>query len=63
MKSLSQGKRIAPLPAAKASDSGGERQGRTTNGIAMGKADATGSDKLFNTGRTAGTCYTHKKGC
>jgi hypothetical protein len=27
----------------------------------MGMEDAIGSDKLFNTGRTAGICYEHKR--
>jgi len=27
----------------------------------MGKEDATGADKQFNTGRTAGVCYTHTR--
>jgi hypothetical protein len=27
----------------------------------MGKEDAIGSDKEFNTGRTAGICYDHKR--
>ena len=30
-------------------------------GVAMGKEDAIGSDKEFNTGRTAGVCYEHKR--
>ena len=30
-------------------------------GVAMGKEDATGSDKLFNTGRTEGVCYSHDR--
>jgi len=30
-------------------------------GVAMGKEDAIGSDKEFNTGRTEGICYEHKK--
>jgi hypothetical protein len=28
----------------------------------MGKEDATGKDKQFNTGKTAGICYEHKRG-
>jgi hypothetical protein len=27
----------------------------------MGKEDAVGMDKEFNTGRTQGICYTHKR--
>lgn len=30
-------------------------------GVGMGKEDAIGSDKEFNTGRTAGVCYEHKR--
>lgn len=50
-------------PAATSSDATGTRSGSKKNEVGMGKADATGSDKLFNTGKTSGTCYTHKKGC
>lgn len=46
---------------ATASDMSGERKGKLRGGVAMGKEDATGSDKLFNTGRTAGICYEHKR--
>ena len=53
----------AKAPAgATSSDKTGERQERKTGGVAMGMADATGKDKLFNTGRTAGICYEHKRG-
>lgn len=45
----------------KASDSSGERSGGLKNGVAMGKADATGDNKLFNTGKTEGTCYSHDR--
>jgi hypothetical protein len=46
-----------------ASDSSGERGAKAIRGgVAMGKEDAIGSDKEFNTGRTAGTCYEHKRG-
>lgn len=50
-------------PNATSSDSTGTRSGSKKNEIGMGKKDATGSEKLFNTGKTSGTCYTHKKGC
>jgi hypothetical protein len=54
----------AKAPAkATSSDKTGERMERKTGGVAMGKEDACGSDKLFNTGKTAGVCYTHKRGC
>jgi hypothetical protein len=51
----------APMGAT-ASDSSGERHAKSVRGgVAMGKEDAIGSDKLFNTGRTAGVCYDHKR--
>ena len=43
------------------SDSTGERKGKIVGGVAMGKEDMTGADKLFNTGRTAGICYEHTR--
>ena len=43
------------------SDNTGERMGKIVGGVAMGVEDATGADKLFNTGRTAGVCYTHTR--
>ena len=46
---------------ATSSDSSGERHESLRGGVAMGKEDAIGSDKLFNTGRTAGVCYEHKR--
>ena len=45
----------------KSSDAGGERKGMIKNGIAMGKADATGADKKFDGGRSSGVCYTHSR--
>jgi hypothetical protein len=50
----------APAGAA-ASDKSGERMERTVNGVAMGKADATGADKKFDGGRSKGMCYTHER--
>ena len=51
------------MPAgATSSDMSGERKEGMKGGVAMGMADATGKDKLFNTGRTAGICYEHKRG-
>lgn len=44
------------------SDTTGERTGKIVGGVAMGMEDEIGSDKLFNTGRTAGVCYTHTRG-
>jgi len=46
---------------ATSSDKSGERMGKIVGGVAMGKEDATGKDKLFNTGRTEGVCYTHSR--
>ena len=43
------------------SDTSGERMGKIVNGVAMGKEDMTGADNQFNTGRTAGICYTHTR--
>ena len=51
----------APMGAT-SSDSSGERKGEPMRGgVAMGKEDAIGSDKEFNTGRTGGICYEHKR--
>lgn len=44
-----------------ASDRSSERKEGLKNGVAMGKADATGSNKEFNTGRSEGTCYSHTR--
>ena len=52
----------AKAPAgATSSDNKGERKERLKNGVGMGKEDACGADKLFNTGRTEGVCYTHER--
>jgi hypothetical protein len=51
----------AKIPAATSSDKSGEKMEKIKGGVAMGMADAIGSDKLFNTGRTAGICYEHKR--
>lgn len=54
----------AKAPAgATSSDKSGERKAAIRGGVGMGKEDATGADKKFDTGRTAGICYTHKRGC
>jgi hypothetical protein len=60
---MKYGTQGAKIPAATSSDKTGERMEKTKDGVAMGKMDATGSDKLFNTGRTAGVCYTHDRKC
>ena len=46
---------------ATSSDKSGERMGKLVGGVAMGKEDKTGADKLFNTGKTDGICYTKTK--
>ena len=52
---------VVPKSASKA-DMSGERMEKThRGGVAMGKEDAIGSDKEFNTGRTMGVCYEHKR--
>jgi hypothetical protein len=58
---MNYGTQGAKIPAATSSDKSGERMEKMKGGVAMGKEDATGSDKLFNTGRTAGVCYEHKR--
>jgi hypothetical protein len=52
----------AKAPAgATASDMSGERHGKVVNGVAMGKADATGGNHSFDGGRCKGVCYTHER--
>ena len=51
-----------PPKGATASDKSGERMEGRKGGVAMGKMDDVGSDKQFNTGRTEGICYHHKRG-
>ena len=46
---------------AVSSDRGGERSTGMKNGVGMGKADKTGENKLFNTGRSEGVCYSHQR--
>jgi hypothetical protein len=58
---MTYGTKGAKIPAATSSDKSGERMEKIKGGVAMGKEDATGADKLFNTGRTAGVCYTHDR--
>ena len=45
----------------KASDAGGERKEKMVGGVAIGKEDMKGSDKMFDTGRTPGICYVKEK--
>lgn len=50
------------MPAgATASDKSGERTGSVKGGVGQGMEDKVGADKQFNTGRTAGVCYEHKR--
>ena len=51
---------VVPKSAGKA-DMSGERKGKITGGVAQGMEDAVGSDKLYNTGRTSGICYSHDR--
>lgn len=52
----------AKAPAgATSSDRSGERSEKLRGGVAMGKEDAVGKDGEFNTGRTSGICYSHKR--
>jgi len=46
---------------ASASDMTGEKHGKVVNGVAMGKADATGGNHSFDGGRSKGVCYTHER--
>ena len=50
----------APMGAT-SSDRSGERSGMLKGGVAQGIEDKTGSDKLFNTGKTSGVCYVKEK--
>lgn len=43
------------------SDTSGERMEKLKGGVAQGKEDKTGANKLFDTGRTAGICYEHDR--
>ena len=47
---------------ATSSDMSGERREKIVGGVAMGREDKTaGMEGEFNTGRTAGVCYTHDR--
>ena len=52
---------VVPKSAGKADMSGERMEKSHRGGVAMGKEDAIGSDKEFNTGRTHGICYDHKR--
>ena len=47
----------APMGAT-SSDRTGERTGSVKGGVGQGMEDKVGADKQFNTGKTAGICYT-----
>jgi len=51
----------AKIPNATSSDKSGERMEKMKGGVAMGKEDAVGKDCEFNTGKTSGICYEHKR--
>ena len=47
---------------ATSSDMSGERREKIVGGVAMGREDKTaGMEGEFNTGRTAGVCYSHDR--
>jgi len=47
---------------ALSSDTSGERKGKIVGGVAQGREDKTaGMEGEFNTGKTAGVCYTHDR--
>jgi hypothetical protein len=51
---------VVPKSASSVDDKSNKHE-PMRGGVAMGKEDAIGSDKEFNTGRTAGICYEHKR--
>jgi hypothetical protein len=42
-------------------DTKSERHEKMKGGVAMGKEDGLGKDSQFNSGRTEGICYSHKR--
>ena len=52
---------VVPKGAGKADMSGERMEKSHRGGVAMGKEDAIGKDGEFNSGRTAGICYDHKR--
>jgi hypothetical protein len=50
-----------PPKGADKPDNSGNRMGKVVGGVAQGMEDKVGSDKLFNTGKTAGICYVKEK--
>ena len=61
MKGVKSTTGATPPKGATSSDMSGERKGKMVGGVAMGMEDATGADKQFNTGKTAGICYVKEK--
>ena len=58
---MNYGTNGAKIPNAKSSDEKSERHESMRGGVGMGKADAIGKDKQYNTGKTEGVCYTHDR--
>jgi len=58
---MNYGTTRAKIPNATSSDKSGERMEKMKGGVAMGKEDAVGKDCEFNTGKTSGICYEHKR--
>jgi hypothetical protein len=52
---------VVPKGAGKADMSGERMEKSHRGGVAMGKEDMVGKDCEFNTGRTSGVCYEHKR--
>jgi hypothetical protein len=61
MKGVKSTTGATPPKGASMADMSGERKGKIVGGVGMGKEDAVGMDKEFNTGKTAGVCYTHSR--
>ena len=59
---MNYGTNGAKIPNAKSSDEKSERHESMRGGVAMGKADAIGKDKQYNTGKTEGVCFVHNRG-
>lgn len=61
MKGVKSTTGATPPKGATSSDMSGQRMGKIVGGVGMGKEDAVGMDKEFNTGKTAGICYNHTR--
>jgi len=51
---------VVPKGASSVDDKSNRKE-PMRGGVAMGMEDTIGADKQFNTGRTAGVCYEHKR--